>query len=220
MINWRDIRHREFKKSSYDGDTPQLFSQNGNSKFSTKRNPVLGVLKIVCFHSFAKFRREDRGKWAPLAESQITLWMQTCEWVPGNSHEGAESCRKCFSHCLHLITHIIIQPSTQSLLKSAFTCSVIQKLFICKTCLDSCSQAGEAEASSGAQMCYSAPFCTHTSSTCSGRQAGVITGCSGTGSLLCKHSTSPAFSALSPPPSSYFSLGLQHYQRQLSPNIS
>lgn len=179
MINWRDIRHREFKKSSYDGDTPQLFSQNGNSKFSTKRNPVLGVLKIVCFHSFAKFRREARGKWAPLAESQITLWKQTCEWVPGNSHEGAESCRKCFSHCLHLITHIIIQPSTQSLLKSAFTCSVIQKLFICKTCLDSCSQAGEAEASSGAQMCYSAPFCTHTSSTCSGRQAGVITGCRG-----------------------------------------
>ena len=219
MIHWRDIRHQASKKSSCNGATSQRFSQNGNSNFSTKRNRVLDVSKIVCFHSFAKLWWEDRQKWAPLAESQITLWKQMCERIPGNSREGGESCRKCFSHCLHLVAHIIIQPSTQSPLKSAFTCSVIQKLFICKTCLDSCSQADEAEASSGAQMCYSAVFCTHTSSTCSARQAGVITGCLGTGSLLCKHSTSPAFSALSPPPSSYFSLGLQHYQCQLSPNI-
>lgn len=71
MINWRDIRHREFKKSSYDGDTPQLFSQNGNSKFSTKRNPVLGVLKIVCFHSFAKFRRGTEENEHPLQKARL-----------------------------------------------------------------------------------------------------------------------------------------------------
>lgn len=153
MINWRDIRHQAFKKSPCNGATPQLFSQNGNPNFLTKRNRVLGISKIVCFHSFAKLRQKDRGKRGLLAESQITLWKQMCEWVPGNSHEGGESCRKCFSHCLHFITHITTQPGTQSPLKSAFTCPVIQKLFICKTCLDSCLQADEDEASSGAQMC-------------------------------------------------------------------
>ena len=217
MINWRDIRHQAFKKSFCNGATPQPFSQNGNPNLSTKRNRVLDVSKIVCFHSCAKLRQEDRQKQALLTESQITLWKQMCEWVPGFSREGGESCRKRFSCCLRLITHGIAQRSTLSPLKSVFMCSVIQKWFICKTCLDSCSQAGEAEASSGAQMCSSAVFHTHTGSTCSARHAGVIAGCSGTGSLLCKHSTSPAFSAQSPPSSSYFSLGLQ--QCWLSPNI-
>lgn len=119
-----------------------------------QRNRVLDVSKIVCFHRFAKLRREDRQNQAPLAERQMTLWKQMCKRVSGNSHEGGESGRKCFSHCLHLITHRISQPSTQSLLKSAFTCAVSQELFICKTCLDSCLQADEVEVISGAQMCY------------------------------------------------------------------
>lgn len=51
-------------------------------------------------------------------------------------------------------------------------------------------------------------------------QQGVMTGCPGTSSsLLCKHSTSLAFSALSSPSSPYFSMGFQHYRSQLSPNI-
>lgn len=84
----------------------------------------------------------------------MTLWKQMCKRVAGNSHKGGESGRKCFSHCLHLITHRISQPSTQSLLESAFTCAVSQELFIWKTCLDSCLQADEVEVISGAQMCY------------------------------------------------------------------
>lgn len=153
MINWRDAGHWPFKKSSCSGITPQLGSQNGNSNYSIKRNRMSDVSKTICFHSFAKLGREHRRKCALLTESQITLWEQMCEWVPGYSLEGGESCRKYFSHCLYLITHIITQPSTQSRLKSSLTCSIIQKLFIYKACLDFCSQADEAGASSGAQVC-------------------------------------------------------------------
>lgn len=58
----RDIRNQAFKMVFCNGATPQMLSQNGTPKFSTKRNWVLDVSKIVCFHSLAKLLQGGRWK--------------------------------------------------------------------------------------------------------------------------------------------------------------